>query len=242
MTTSESEDRMPPGTRLVIIAVSLVGIAGITWVSLQAWSDWCDIAGGQDTWIIRGASGDFWGGHFGTLAGFVGIALMFIALLLQKAELSLQRNELRLSRVELSESRKVAQAQAVSLDEHTVELRQQKQVAQFQNDVQFTEHMARLALDLYATASTHERWKTAASTAMRYICRRALEDPERALDLVDLFELSLLRQPNVNVSSRSYLWPAVRLVGRGLGEVGAGESETWEALALDRIDRIREPV
>ncbi len=239
MTTPKSDRKMSLGLKLVIYAGVGAGLAVAGWCVCRTWIDWYTIGGDEGEWAIRGTRGDFWGGHLAPMASFFGVLLMFIALLLQKEELRYQREDLALSFKEQQQSRKAAQAQAESLDQHTAELHQQNQVAQFQNDVQFVEFSAQLALDLQVQPTpTKERWETPVSTAMRYICRRAVEDPERALDLVDLFELSLLRRHGFNLTCRPYLVRAAAGFAQLQTIDGAHQCESWINTACRRIDTI----
>jgi len=63
-----------------------------------------DYANGDD-WAVRGARGDFWGGHWAAATGLAGIFLAFAAFVMQRDELRRQSEQLELQRDELELTR-----------------------------------------------------------------------------------------------------------------------------------------
>lgn len=75
--------------------------------------------GTSDDWQVKGAMGDAFGGHFGSMAALSSAILFFYAVWMQHQELRAQREELQLTRDEMQAARAVHEASKRELEEQT---------------------------------------------------------------------------------------------------------------------------
>jgi hypothetical protein len=231
MTTSQSDDKPRTWNRCIVILIVGLVAAAVVWFVCRTLEDWYTIGADPVAWEIRGTRGDFWGGHLAPIIGLLSFLLMFAALLLQTAELKEQRRDIK-------KTGEAAKSQARSLDEHTVELRQQNNVAQFQADIAFLDLLASRVLVV-----DNRRMKAVAvlNLAAKTIVYRAKSDPERALDMVEFFEVSIVLGGRVGQSVMTALEHAVEIYAPELGKRSDEHQLTWLAEATSRVQAAQSP-